>query len=120
MLHCYSVPMLASLSHKLASFLLTHWFAVQELSSSVHGGVATVWKKGNIQFYGTIAILKNYLMNVLQIFPLKEKERCKQTKFLPIYNSITLYAMNINSKACTILSIYTVSIHRTKGIDTTT
>jgi len=56
-------------------------------------------------------------MNVLQIFPLKEKERCIETKFLPIYNSNTLYAMNINSKACTTLSIYTVSIHRMKHID---
>jgi hypothetical protein len=59
-------------------------------------------------------------MNVLQIFPLKEKEKCIQTKFLPIYNSNTLYAMNINSKACITLSIYTASKHRTKGIDMTT
>jgi len=50
----------------------------------------------------------------------KEKERCKQTKFLPIYNSSTLYAMNINSKASTTLSIYNISIHRTKGMDMTT
>ena len=74
MSHCYSVPMLASLSHKLASFLLTHWFAVQELSSSVHAGAAAVWKKGNIQFYGTIAILKNHLKNVLKIFHLRKKK----------------------------------------------
>jgi hypothetical protein len=54
-------------------------------------------------------------MNVTQIFTLKKKERHLQTKFLPIYNSNTWYAMNINSKACTTLTIYTVSIHRTKA-----
>ena len=73
--HCYSVPMLASLFHKLASYLLTHWFAVQDLFSSVHAGAAAVWERGNIQFYGTIAILKNHLMNVLQIFPLQGKRK---------------------------------------------
>lgn len=42
--HCYSVPTPVSLSHKIVSFLLIHWFVVPELSSFVHAGAVAVWK----------------------------------------------------------------------------
>lgn len=96
--HCYSVPMLVSLSRTLVSFLLTHWSVVQELSSSVHAGVAAVWRKHNMKSYDTTAIMKNHLIRHLKtILKLQtEKNSDLHLKLLLVCNSNSWNMMNIN------------------------